>query len=151
MRKAEERLRRFEKEIGDARRRQADEATVKLAEDAVLDAFVRIVRKRGRYDPSRPFKPWYLQILRNICLDLLREHARRATALRSLAHSAAPAEAQPLYPVADALDALARPDRMLLWLRVCEGLSLRQMRYRMARLGIGAVGGDATQDRGESL
>ena len=31
------------------------------------------------------------------------------------------------------------------------GLSLRQMRYRMARLGIGAVGGDTTQDRGESL
>jgi two-component system response regulator PilR (NtrC family) len=31
------------------------------------------------------------------------------------------------------------------------GLSLRQMRYRMARLGIGAVGGDTAQDRGESL
>jgi two-component system response regulator PilR (NtrC family) len=31
------------------------------------------------------------------------------------------------------------------------GLSLRQMRYRMARLGIGAVGVDTAQDRGESL
>jgi two-component system response regulator PilR (NtrC family) len=30
------------------------------------------------------------------------------------------------------------------------GLSLRQMRYRMARLGIGPVGSDTVQDRGES-
>ena len=47
-----------------------------LAEDAVQEAFLQIIRKRRKYDPSRPFSGWFYTILRNICIDMLRRNAR---------------------------------------------------------------------------
>ena len=46
------------------------------AEDAVQDAGFKALRAYGRYDPSRSFKAWFFRILKNCCLDRLRQRAR---------------------------------------------------------------------------
>ena len=48
------------------------------AADAVHDAFATVLGRPGAYDASRgPLKPWFLRIVRNRCIDLLRR--RRVT------------------------------------------------------------------------
>lgn len=42
------------------------------AQEALQDAFVKAWRSLDRFDPKRPFGPWFFQILRNQCRDLLR-------------------------------------------------------------------------------
>lgn len=43
------------------------------AADAVQEAFIKAYRALDRFDPGRPFRPWFLQILRNQCRDALRK------------------------------------------------------------------------------
>ena len=57
-----------------------------LAEDAVQEAFVRVIRKRRQYVSSRPFSHWFYAILRNICIDTLRRQKREKAAVQHLAH-----------------------------------------------------------------
>jgi len=47
------------------------------AEDALQEAFVKAYRSLDRFDPARPFAPWFFQILRNACRDLLRRRKSR--------------------------------------------------------------------------
>ena len=42
------------------------------AEDAVQEAAVKAYQRFARYDRSRPFRGWWLAILRNCCRDVLR-------------------------------------------------------------------------------
>ena len=42
------------------------------ARDAVQEAFIKAYRSLGRFDLGRSFRPWFLQILRNQCRDMLR-------------------------------------------------------------------------------
>ena len=42
------------------------------ARDAVQEAFIKAYRAIDRFDLGRPFRPWFLQILRNECRDALR-------------------------------------------------------------------------------
>ena len=44
-----------------------------LAQDIVQDAFIKLLRKAALYDPQRPFKAWFLQIVRNLSIDYLRK------------------------------------------------------------------------------
>ncbi|MCB9741326.1 MAG: sigma-70 family RNA polymerase sigma factor [Alphaproteobacteria bacterium] len=41
-----------------------------LAEEAAQEALLKAYAARDRYDPSRPFLPWFHQIVRNTCRDL---------------------------------------------------------------------------------
>lgn len=59
-----------------ARRYLNDEST---ANDIVQDAFVRVFRSIDKYDPSRPFRGWFVQIVKNLCLDELRRQRRQLT------------------------------------------------------------------------
>jgi RNA polymerase sigma-70 factor (ECF subfamily) len=43
-----------------------------VANDVVQEAFVRVIERSDRYDPNRPFKAWFLQIVRNLSIDHLR-------------------------------------------------------------------------------
>ncbi|HUU93335.1 MAG TPA: sigma-70 family RNA polymerase sigma factor [Phycisphaerae bacterium] len=56
-----------------------------LAEDAVQEALLRVVRNRRRYDPARPFSRWFYTIVRNVCRDMLRRQARHAELVRQAA------------------------------------------------------------------
>ncbi|GMR11856.1 MAG: RNA polymerase sigma factor RpoE [Gemmatimonadota bacterium] len=42
------------------------------AEDALQEAFVKAYSSLGKFDVKRPFGPWFFQILRNQCRDMIR-------------------------------------------------------------------------------
>lgn len=44
------------------------------ARDMSQEAFVRAFQALDRFDPARPFFPWYYRILRNRCLNHLKRH-----------------------------------------------------------------------------
>lgn len=43
-----------------------------VAHDAVQQAFIKAYQALDRFDLGRSFRPWFLQILRNQCRDMLR-------------------------------------------------------------------------------
>lgn len=47
------------------------------ARDAVQEAFVKAYEALPRFDLNRPFGPWFFQILRNQCRDMLRSRRSR--------------------------------------------------------------------------
>jgi len=56
-----------------------------LAEDAVQESFLRVIRKREQYIPGSPFSCWFYTILRNVCIDMLRKQAREKVVLENAA------------------------------------------------------------------
>ena len=99
-----------------------------LAEDAVQETFLRLVRSRRRYRPSRPFATWFYTILRNVCTDMLRRRGRRERALRRLASE--PREQEEVgagLEARDLLGLLMPADRVVLTLRVLHGLAFRDV------------------------
>jgi DNA-directed RNA polymerase specialized sigma24 family protein len=100
-----------------------------LAEDAVQETFLRLVRRRERYDPSRPFARWFYTILRNVCTDILRRGARRAEAVEAAGLERARRRGG-LAPPTDAwelLERLSADDRAVLTLRIVEDMSFREV------------------------
>jgi RNA polymerase sigma-70 factor, ECF subfamily len=47
------------------------------AHDALQEAFVKAFQSLGRFDTKRSFGPWFFQILRNQCRDMLRSRKAR--------------------------------------------------------------------------
>jgi RNA polymerase sigma-70 factor (ECF subfamily) len=45
--------------------------------DISQEAFVKAYRAIRRFDPKRPFYPWFYRIVRNLCFDWLRKRSRR--------------------------------------------------------------------------
>ena len=45
--------------------------------DVCQDAFVKAFRALKRFDLERPFLPWFMRVLRNVCLDELERRRRR--------------------------------------------------------------------------
>jgi RNA polymerase sigma-70 factor (ECF subfamily) len=54
--------------------------------DACQEAAVRALGASDRYDPARPFYPWFYRILRNLCMDRLKGRRRSAVAVDRLEH-----------------------------------------------------------------
>jgi RNA polymerase sigma-70 factor (ECF subfamily) len=99
------------------------------AEDAVQEAFLRVVRARARYEAGRPFGVWFFTILRNVCRDMLR---RRGQEARAVCHLSAEAQTVPDEPAGredlrELLAALSSADRNVLVLRVMHGLALAEV------------------------
>jgi RNA polymerase sigma-70 factor (ECF subfamily) len=46
------------------------------AEDVVAEAFLRVWEQIGRFDPTRPFEPWFYRIVVNLAIDDRRRRAR---------------------------------------------------------------------------
>ena len=47
------------------------------ARDALQEAFIKTYQSLDRFDLRRPFGPWFFQILRNQCRDMLRSRQAR--------------------------------------------------------------------------
>ena len=56
-----------------------------LAEDAVQESFLRVIRKREQYIPGSPFSCWFYAIVRNVCVDMLRKRARQTKVIEETA------------------------------------------------------------------
>ncbi len=75
------------------------------AEDAVQETFLNAWRGRSGFEGGAQFRGWLYRIATNVCLDMLRRNARRATGMRSLA------EVPWIQPYPDLLlDQAAPPD-----------------------------------------
>jgi len=105
-----------------------------LAEDAVQEAFLRLIRGRDQYDPAKPFAPWFYAIVRHVSVDLARRRVRYREALDDLASHApadGPVEAPAVPPdaavAADLLGLLPRGERAVLVLRIIEGMPFREV------------------------
>lgn len=47
--------------------------SVEDAEDLTQDAFIKVLRHLGRYNPEQAFKPWLMRIAKNHALDWLKK------------------------------------------------------------------------------
>lgn len=47
------------------------------ARDALQEAFIKVFRNLSRFDTRRSFGPWFYQILRNTCRDMIRSRSSR--------------------------------------------------------------------------
>ena len=106
-----------------------------MAEDAVQETFLRMVRGRRGYKPAKPLSSWFYTILRNVCTDMLRRRARQSglvenAALHTVAASRAPWDG---LDMPELLAKLPADDRAVLTLRIVHGLAFADI---AASLGI---------------
>ena len=115
-------------------RRLLDDAD--LAEDAVQETLMRVIRNRDRFRPGESFDTWFFTIHRNICIDMIRRRTRRRRLETDLRKEGIPA-GRPADPAAidlpERLSTLSRNDRMILLLRLVDGIPFREI---AASLGI---------------
>lgn len=105
-----------------------------LAEDAVQESFLRVVRKRHQYIPGSPFSCWFYAIVRNVCADMLRKRKRENRKIKEAAVVFEPERSRTDLPeVPELLNVLRRCDRDVLVLRIVHGLGFRDV---AAALGI---------------
>jgi len=105
-----------------------------LAEDAVQESFLRIIRKRHQYIPGSPFSCWFYAIVRNVCTDMLRKFSREKQTIRQVAAISEPDRRRSDLPdISEILSVLERSDRDVLVLRIVQGLGFRDV---AAALGI---------------
>jgi RNA polymerase sigma-70 factor (ECF subfamily) len=117
--------------IGVARQILSDHA---LAEDAVQESFLRVIRKRRQYVPGNPFSCWFYTIVRNACADMLRKRTRETKRIRGITAGRERDSLGGNSPqIPELLNVLARSDRDVLVLRIVHGLGFRDV---AAALGI---------------
>ena len=103
------------------------------AEDAVQEALWKGYRGLPGYDRERPFKGWWFAIVRNCCLDLLRQ--RRAgpqTVPVEHAHQVAARNTDAAEPLREALARLTPLQREILELRYFGGCSYAELSEALA-------------------
>ena len=104
------------------------------AQDACQEAFMRVHRSFGSYDPTRPLAPWVARITYHVCLRRLQRRGvavddAEPQALEAVRDERGPdpeasaTQAQAVELLESALAELSAQDRGLLTLRYREGLS----------------------------
>lgn len=110
--------------------------------DLSQEAFARAFRARRTLDPSRPFFPWYYQILRRLCFNFLRDRKSRRARLDGAApwlvedaacrqSASRPDRAAELAALREklqqAVEELSEREREIFVLRELEGLRYAEM------------------------
>lgn len=121
-------------------RRSGDAAS---AEDLFQETWLRVVRARASFDPSRRFSTWLFQIANNLCRDLARRRAVEAKGrerLRADADLEPPGDARPGLRIDVERSLAGLPDRLreVLVLRYYHQLSEREI-ARVAGVPPGTV------------
>jgi len=99
-----------------------------LAEDAVQETFLRVIRRRHQYKPGSPFSSWFYAIVRNVCTDMLRKRAREKQRVAEAAFERECENRQADMPeIREFLSVLSRDDRDVLVLRIVHGLGFRDV------------------------
>ncbi len=99
-----------------------------LAEDAVQETFLRVIRKRHQYKPGSPFSSWFYAIVRNVCTDMLRKRAREKKRISEAVLEREPVNQQgDMSKISELLSVLSRDDRDVLVLRIVHGLGFRDV------------------------
>jgi len=110
---------------------------VHRGEDLKQEAFARVFVRRKDYRPPAKFSTWLWRIALNLCYDEIRKRDRHGEC--SLEQAAAQQQPEELRPdtelasredcrlVRKALVQLPDEQRVLLYLRYCEGLKLREI------------------------
>lgn len=100
-----------------------------LAEEAVQEAFLKVVRTRDRYIPSKPFSSWFYAILRNVCVDMIRRQGREARAIQDIALRSdwTSRPAPQASDIQTMLAGLPPNERAALTLRVMDGLPIYEV------------------------
>ena len=103
------------------------------AEDAVQELFLRLWRGRAALDGIRIPKGYAIRVLRNLCLDRIRQ-SRKMLPAEDLPETAQPArqddavdERERLAKVLDAIKSLPERQREVLTLRTLDGLSYEEI------------------------
>lgn len=108
------------------------------AEDAVQESLWKAFRGLHSYDRTRPFKGWWFAIVRNCCLDLLKQRARSRTVPVEQAHQAAARAGDGAEPLREAIAQLTLPHSEILQLRYFGDCSYRDLAEALA-IPIGTV------------
>ena len=113
------------------------------AQDLAQEVFVRLYRNLGRYDPERPFEPWFWRLAANVAATYRRHRPATTAELPDVAEasSAAREEALPLArALADLSDELRLPVLLHYYLDLpleeiagAMGLSLSAVKSRLHR------------------
>lgn len=65
------------------------------SQEACQEAALKALAAQSKYDPSKPFYPWFYRILKNHCLDRLRQRGKQvASSSMEVVEPGASAEAQ---------------------------------------------------------
>ena len=123
--------RHYPRAVRFAEQRLGDNAA---AYDAVQEAFIRVVRYRKRYDPRKPFLPWFYSILRNICIDLSRKESRYFDMLKRFTSEqlADTGKDKSLRERANGVIAcLGEKDAQIMRMRYINGMSLAEIGVKM--------------------
>jgi RNA polymerase sigma-70 factor, ECF subfamily len=113
------------------------------AQDLAQEVFVRLYRNLDRYDPERPFQPWFWRLAANVAATYRRHRPAAAVELPDVASAAeaGPEDALPLErALADLSDDLRLPvllhyylDQPLDEIALAMGLSLSAVKSRLHR------------------
>lgn len=112
-----------------------------LAQDAVQEAFLRLLREGRDLASVRSLENWLFQVTRNLCTDLQRKEARmnrrhaeagRATSGSAMESADTPAVAgETRERVREAVSRLPDPQREVVRLKLWEGLTYREIGERL--------------------
>lgn len=110
-------------------------------DDVLQLGFMRLHKELHRYDPHRAALPWVFVILRNVCYDWLRHQVRDWKRTTELNEDKATGECRSadghkevdLDVLQTCIERLTEKQRVLVQLRITEGLSFREIAQRTGK------------------